>query len=92
MNSKIAFAAAASVLLLGSAAVAQTADGATSGNLTTGLTVSPSTSGSTSSPTSTSETVTSGGTRTTTTVTVASKAQPVMAAPVDTSMMAGERG
>ena len=89
MTNHITFLAAASLLLIGSGAVAQTADTATSGTLETGLMVSPSNTAAGAS-TSTTETVASGSTRTTTTVTVAPKNAPMMSG--ESPMIAGERG
>ena len=90
MNNKLAIAIATTTMLLGSAAVAQTAPNV-SGDPSTTLVVTPAAPGSV--PTSTTRSTVTGNTRTDTTVTVTPKAAP-MAAPTTGAgeAVAGERG
>lgn len=90
MNNKLAIAIATSTMLLGSAAVAQTASNV-SGDPATTLVVTPAAPGA--APSTTTRSVVSGSTRTDTTVTVTPKAAP-MAAPTTGAgeAVAGERG
>jgi hypothetical protein len=91
MNNKLAIAIATSTMLLGSAAVAQTAPNV-SGDPSSTLVVTPAAPGA--APTTTTRSTVSGSTRTDTTVTVTPKAAP-MAAPTTgagEAMVAGERG
>ena len=90
MNNKLAIAIATSTMLLGSAAVAQTASNV-SGDPATTLVVTPAAPGA--APSTTTRSVVSGSTRTDTTVTVTTKAAP-MAAPTTGAgeAVAGERG
>lgn len=90
MNNKLAIAIATTTMLLGSAAVAQTAPNV-SGDPATTLVVTPAAPGA--APTSTTRSTVTGNTRTDTTVTVQPKAMP-MAAPTTGvgEAVAGERG
>lgn len=90
MTNKLAIAIATSTMLLGSAAVAQTAPNV-SGDPSTTLVVTPAAPGT--APTTTTRSTVTGNTRTDTTVTVTPKAAP-MAAPTTGAgeAVAGERG
>lgn len=90
MTNKLAIAIATSTMLLGSAAVAQTAPNV-SGDPSTTLVVTPAVAPS--APTTTTRSTVTGSTRTDTTVTVTPKAAP-MAAPTTGAgeAVAGERG
>ena len=92
MTNKLAIAIATSTLLMGSAALAQTAPNV-SGDLNSTVVVTPAAPGS--APSSTQRTITSpDGTTTTTTVTVTPKAAPVAAPTTGAgeAVSAGERG